>query len=230
MRRQMFGVEGVAGGVRARSNKVTTQIGADETRSSSGMGAGETVEERPEVAVDRDRSTGLVRVSAFNEVDGKVDEVGRERPFDQAQKPPAPLRCGAQVRSHQRGNTLGSMLRDGQKLRERCIDGLLRAQPAFPPLIVVGGIEPLRPGEQTTCLSRHRGLAPGERFDGLPVRQGGVELAEDADDHVMQVRADPVGAQKLGHRGAETFGIRAGEVLEDLPGLGATEQVLTGFN
>ncbi|MFE9404758.1 hypothetical protein ACFYNY_23815 [Streptomyces sp. NPDC006530] len=166
-------------------------------------------------------------MSALDQVDGEVNKAGCERPLNQPQKPLSPLWRGARIRSYQLRNTLGSMARDGQQFRERSIGGLRRAQPAFPPLIVVGGVEPLRQGEQTSYLARHRRLTPSDRFDGLPVRQHGIELPEDRDNHIMQVRADPVGAQEPGHCGAETFRVCASKVFEDLPGLGATEQVLT---
>ncbi|MGW0858142.1 hypothetical protein [Streptomyces sp. NPDC002690] len=172
---------------------MTTQVSADKARSRSGVGFGKAVEKGPEVAVDRDRPPDLIRVPTIDQIDGEVNEVRCERPLDQPYKSTPPLRRGIYVRSHQLCETFGPISRDGQQFCERSVNGLRHAQPAFPPLIVVGSVEPLRQGEQTADLARHGSPTPCDRLEGLPVRQGGIDLPEDRDDHIVQVRTDPIG-------------------------------------
>lgn len=82
-----------------------------------------------------------------------------------------------------------------------------------------------RTASPVTC---HGACSPGERFDGQPVRQGRIELCEDDGDHVVQVGADPGGAEQPCRGLTEPVAVRAGEVLEDLAGLCPSEEVLPG--
>ena len=76
----MTGLEWISPFVGAGSRKASAEVGTDQASGASWVVLSKPVDDRPEIAVDCDRATGVVEEAPLDEADSETDEFAVDLP------------------------------------------------------------------------------------------------------------------------------------------------------